>query len=780
MATPFTTIKQLSSPPVRIEINGTIYPINNPYAKLTTRHIHWDADINKDITRGVWGNGEKLDKENQNTAYLFDKLSNGDPQLRDYLSCLINESMGNSLVGYLWLLVLDCVKYSSAHQDNHHFSGVSAFPDLFTTYPMLPMEFIKPKERDQVEQHLQYMRDQISKPRNEANIDHYPFYRELLKDHDDSEQKFLDGELLPKSLKSFAINLSIKDGQLWARKREHWWNQLTREDIPHVEPGKFIGEGELQIPFPAQHGEHVGLMVPHITIVDASLARALREYLVASPDECDIKRGVISFTGVERKYLRTELTMRIQSLSAVDVEQYTEHLVNLNKRIKWMVTEGETNADCLEAIYILYDKLCYFINYNFRRADNLIKDETQVKQALDSVFEYADALMGIYDAEKENNRESTEVCQVTIERFDRLCALSDLQTVLSKHFNDKDTQKIIEIVTSSPVYDSASIRALTPYIEHEMNDAPEYALLDLLNKIQLSHQIKSMLIRFLPDGFDVESFYLKVNLDQFFVQLQAEDVNSIEKIKLFIENRGQNILAADEQHNEQLEVSTLKCRLVDFLFSVTAYTINSACGMLDDNLYNTSKNDTKRVRILQDIFNTKKVQMLDEVSDIDIDEPIEELYSSNYQDYMKSSERPGAEAVDMLSGKQKHVLIDVLKWHSQGKNRKPVDLLLFSGGGNGIVGEDDFERFLRPYKSCFTAKQCVRLQRLRRKCKQIKLAYAELLAHGPIRPPWPLLAISSKRNSLLTCKLPSVTMRHFIPAISLARSPALIDNKNIS
>ena len=32
----------------------------------------------------------------------------------------------------------------------------------------------------------------------------------------------------------------------------------------------------------------------------------------------------------------------------------------------------------------------------------------------------------------------------------------------------------------------------------------------------------------------------------------------------------------------------------------------------------------------------------------------------------------GAEAVDMMSGKQKHELIDILRWHSKAKNRKPI------------------------------------------------------------------------------------------------------------
>jgi hypothetical protein len=88
----------------------------------------------------------------------------------------------------------------------------------------------------------------------------------------------------------------------------------------------------------------------------------------------------------------------------------------------------------------------------------------------------------------------------------------------------------------------------------------------------------------------------------------------------------------------------------------------------------------------------------------------------------------GDEAVDMVSGKQKHRLVKILRWHTKGKRRKPVDLLLFSGGGNDIVGENDFERFLNPYKSSYvTGKQCVNIHRLNRKVKQIVLAYQELL-----------------------------------------------------
>jgi hypothetical protein len=88
----------------------------------------------------------------------------------------------------------------------------------------------------------------------------------------------------------------------------------------------------------------------------------------------------------------------------------------------------------------------------------------------------------------------------------------------------------------------------------------------------------------------------------------------------------------------------------------------------------------------------------------------------------------GDEAVDMVSGKQKHELVDRLRWHHKARNRKPIDILLFSGGGNDVVGENDFERFIRPWKDSYTTGlQCVNMPRLNRKSKQIGLAYQELL-----------------------------------------------------
>ena len=88
----------------------------------------------------------------------------------------------------------------------------------------------------------------------------------------------------------------------------------------------------------------------------------------------------------------------------------------------------------------------------------------------------------------------------------------------------------------------------------------------------------------------------------------------------------------------------------------------------------------------------------------------------------------GDEAVGMVSGKQKHKLIEILRWHTKKKNRLPVDLLLFSGGGNDVVGKNDFERFLNPYDESYeNAEQCINMERLERKVKQIGLAYQELL-----------------------------------------------------
>ena len=88
----------------------------------------------------------------------------------------------------------------------------------------------------------------------------------------------------------------------------------------------------------------------------------------------------------------------------------------------------------------------------------------------------------------------------------------------------------------------------------------------------------------------------------------------------------------------------------------------------------------------------------------------------------------GDEAVDMLSGKQKHTLIEIIRWYENNRDIRPVDLLLFSGGGNDLVGEGDFERFIvRDAEGITDASECIEMDRLERKILEISLAYEELL-----------------------------------------------------
>lgn len=55
------------------------------------------------------------------------------------------------------------------------------------------------------------------------------------------------------------------------------------------------------------------------------------------------------------------------------------------------------------------------------------------------------------------------------------------------------------------------------------------------------------------------------------------------------------------------------------------------------------------------------------------------------------------------------------------------DVLLFSGGGNDIVGEWDFDFFLNEKKDGMSWKECINEKRLARRVDQIKNAYLDLL-----------------------------------------------------
>jgi hypothetical protein len=84
----------------------------------------------------------------------------------------------------------------------------------------------------------------------------------------------------------------------------------------------------------------------------------------------------------------------------------------------------------------------------------------------------------------------------------------------------------------------------------------------------------------------------------------------------------------------------------------------------------------------------------------------------------------GDEAVQMLSGSSKHRLIGIL-------SRFPVDILLFSGGGNDIVGEHDFGYLLRNGTQIRSDDPRDYLQkgRLERRLSMIEMVYRELVEY---------------------------------------------------
>ncbi len=82
----------------------------------------------------------------------------------------------------------------------------------------------------------------------------------------------------------------------------------------------------------------------------------------------------------------------------------------------------------------------------------------------------------------------------------------------------------------------------------------------------------------------------------------------------------------------------------------------------------------------------------------------------------------GDEAVDMLSGKQKENLARVFQ-----RNAAHINLVLFSGGGNDIVGKRDMPALLRRHQPGFSAVDCIHLPRFERKLDAIMLAYEELV-----------------------------------------------------
>ena len=103
---------------------------------------------------------------------------------------------------------------------------------------------------------------------------------------------------------------------------------------------------------------------------------------------------------------------------------------------------------------------------------------------------------------------------------------------------------------------------------------------------------------------------------------------------------------------------------------------------------------------------------------------------NNIINYLKNMERfnllhlasNGDEAVDMLSGESKVKLLKSI-------HRHPVDFLLFSGGGNDVVGRWDFDYFIRRNVHSDNFADYVYKGRLNRRITQVMHAYEDLIEY---------------------------------------------------
>lgn len=89
-------------------------------------------------------------------------------------------------------------------------------------------------------------------------------------------------------------------------------------------------------------------------------------------------------------------------------------------------------------------------------------------------------------------------------------------------------------------------------------------------------------------------------------------------------------------------------------------------------------------------------------------------------------ESNGDEASSIMTSQQRHQLIEILSLLSQ--KQYPIHHILFSGGGNDIVGKDDMPFFLNTYINGMNANDCIKWSRLNIRMSQIEIAYAELIA----------------------------------------------------
>lgn len=93
-----------------------------------------------------------------------------------------------------------------------------------------------------------------------------------------------------------------------------------------------------------------------------------------------------------------------------------------------------------------------------------------------------------------------------------------------------------------------------------------------------------------------------------------------------------------------------------------------------------------------------------------------------------NSSKNGDEAAEMISGEQKRTYLKRI-------SKMNFDLVLFSGGGNDIVGRYDFGFLLNEKQDGMGWKDCINADRLKLKLSQLELVYRELIERTmEIRP----------------------------------------------
>ena len=109
-------------------------------------------------------------------------------------------------------------------------------------------------------------------------------------------------------------------------------------------------------------------------------------------------------------------------------------------------------------------------------------------------------------------------------------------------------------------------------------------------------------------------------------------------------------------------------------------------------------------------------------ADINVVHHLEEIVQGTNTANLLRMACNGDEAINMMSGKQKEIFENVLK-----KNAEYIKLILFSGGGNDIVGKRDMLALLNPYQEGYSAQQCINSQQFENKLNAIMLAFEALL-----------------------------------------------------